>query len=106
VLSEHVHSGQRWVAARYLRWIILVFIPSSWLLGVTTYLTTDLAPIPLLWIIPLALYLLSFILAFARVTAGIARAAQAWLPYILVLWALVMSAGFVHAAWVPLHLAA
>ena len=35
-------------------------------MGVTTYLTTDLAAIPLLWVIPLALYLLSFILAFAH----------------------------------------
>ena len=52
----------------WLRWIVLVFIPSSWLMGVTAYLTTDLAPIPLMWIIPLALYLLSFILAFARST--------------------------------------
>ena len=34
-------------------------------MGVTTYLTTDLAAIPLLWVIPLAIYLLSFILAFA-----------------------------------------
>ncbi len=31
-------------------------------MGVTTYLTTDLAAIPLLWVIPLAIYLLSFIL--------------------------------------------
>ena len=36
------------------------------MLGVTTYLTTDIAAIPLLWVIPLALYLLTFILAFAR----------------------------------------
>jgi len=36
------------------------------LLGVTTYLTTDIAAVPLLWVIPLAIYLLSFILVFAR----------------------------------------
>ena len=47
-------------------WLVLVFIPSSWLMGVTTYLTTDLAAIPLLWVIPLVIYLLSFILAFAH----------------------------------------
>ena len=40
------------------RWIVLVFIPSSWLMGVTAYLTTDLAAMPLMWIIPLSLYLL------------------------------------------------
>ena len=36
------------------------------MLGVTTYLTTDIAGIPLFWIVPLALYLLSFIFVFAR----------------------------------------
>ncbi len=49
-----------------LTWIALAFVPSSLLLGVTTYVTTDIASAPLLWIVPLALYLLSFIIAFAR----------------------------------------
>ncbi|HJT27697.1 MAG TPA: fused MFS/spermidine synthase [Pyrinomonadaceae bacterium] len=49
-----------------LYWILLAFIPSSLLFGVTTYITTEIAPTPLLWTIPLALYLLTFILAFAR----------------------------------------
>ncbi len=49
-----------------MQWIILAFIPASLLLGVTTYITTDLAAMPMLWAIPLALYLLSFILTFAR----------------------------------------
>jgi hypothetical protein len=51
---------------RRLRWILLAFVPSSLMLGVTTYVTTDVAPVPLLWIIPLTLYLLSFILVFTR----------------------------------------
>jgi hypothetical protein len=49
-----------------LRWLALAFVPSSLLLGVTTYISTDVAAIPLLWIVPLALYLLTFILAFSR----------------------------------------
>jgi hypothetical protein len=44
----------------------LAFVPSSLMLGVTSHVTTDIAPIPLLWVIPLALYLLSFVLAFSR----------------------------------------
>src|SRR5213075_367510 len=48
------------------RWILWAFIPSSLMLGVTTYLTTDIASVPLLWVIPLALYLLTFILVFSR----------------------------------------
>jgi hypothetical protein len=46
-------------------WAFRAFIPSSLLLGVTTYVTTDIAPIPLLWVVPLALYLLTFIAAFS-----------------------------------------
>jgi spermidine synthase len=41
-------------------------VPSSYLLGVTTYITTDVAAVPLLWVLPLAIYLLTFILAFAK----------------------------------------
>jgi hypothetical protein len=52
--------------ARRGRWVLWAFIPSSLMLGVTTYLTTDIASIPLLWVIPLALYLLTFVFVFAR----------------------------------------
>ncbi|HYN82828.1 MAG TPA: fused MFS/spermidine synthase [Gemmatimonadaceae bacterium] len=48
------------------RWIALSFVPSSLLLGVTTYLSTDVAAVPLLWVVPLALYLTTFIIVFAR----------------------------------------
>jgi hypothetical protein len=51
---------------RRLRWIVLSFAPSSLLLGVTTYITTDLASVPLLWVLPLSLYLISFIIAYQR----------------------------------------
>jgi SAM-dependent methyltransferase len=59
-----VEERPRW--ARRLHWIVLAFVPSSLLLGVTTYITTDLAAVPLLWVLPLAIYLLTFILAFGR----------------------------------------
>ena len=52
--------------ARRARWVALSFAPSSLLLGVTTYITTDLASVPLFWILPLTLYLLSFVAAFAQ----------------------------------------
>jgi hypothetical protein len=99
-------SARDVVPATWLRWLILVFVPSSWLMGVTSYLTTDLAAIPLLWTIPLALYLLSFIVAFAQSTAGVVRAATRALPFVVVPLVLVMSAGFAHVAWIPLHLLA
>jgi len=54
---------------RRLRWMYWGFVPSSMLLGVTSYLTTDVASLPLLWVVPLAVYLLTMIVAFA-VDAG------------------------------------
>ena len=51
---------------RRLRWVALAFVPSSLMLGVTSSLTTDVASAPLLWVVPLALYLLTFMIAFAR----------------------------------------
>lgn len=49
-----------------LRWLALSFVPSSLLLGLTNFISTDIASVPLLWIIPLTLYLLTFILVFCR----------------------------------------
>jgi spermidine synthase len=49
-----------------LRWVALAFVPSCLLVGTTTYLSTDVAAVPLLWVAPLALYLLTFVIAFAR----------------------------------------
>jgi hypothetical protein len=60
-----------------VRWLALAAVPSSLMLGTTTYITRDLTPVPLLWVIPLALYLATFIVVFApgakperMVTAG------------------------------------
>lgn len=64
------------VASRWgqrLRWAALALVPCSWMLGVTAHITTDITPFPLLWVIPLALYLLSFIVAFSR---------RPWLPHV------------------------
>jgi hypothetical protein len=65
------HSGpvQQSLAVSHglrIRWVLLSLVPSSLLLGVTQYITTDIAPIPLLWVMPLALYLLTFVLVFGR----------------------------------------
>ena len=56
------HAGR----SPWLLWVALAALPSSLLCGVTTHLTTDVAPVPLLWVVPLALYLVSFIVVFAR----------------------------------------
>ncbi len=48
------------------RWVGLAALPSALLLGVTRYLATDVASFPLLWVVPLVLYLLTFVIAFGR----------------------------------------
>lgn len=47
-------------------WAGLAFLPSTLMLGVTAHLSTDVAAIPLLWVVPLAIYLTTFIAAFAH----------------------------------------
>ncbi len=72
-----------------LIWIALAALGSMLLLGVSNHLTQNISSIPLLWVVPLALYLLTFILAFDRPgwyrrsivipIAGIAVLGMAWL---------------------------
>ena len=62
-LAEDRADTPRWRTR--LQWITLAFVPSSLMLGVTTFITTDIASAPLLWVIPLALYLLTYILTFS-----------------------------------------
>lgn len=50
---------------RCLRWLGLAALPAALLLAVTAHLTSDIAPVPLLWVVPLALYLLTFIVVFS-----------------------------------------
>jgi hypothetical protein len=59
---------------RRAEWVFLGFVPSGLLVAFTTYVTTDLASAPLLWVLPLALYLATFIVTF-RAAALPGRAA-------------------------------
>ena len=67
--------GQPSTPIRPLRWLILAALPASLLAGVSAHLTTDIAPVPLVWVVPLGLYLLSFVVVFAGWPAGAARGA-------------------------------
>lgn len=49
-------------------WFALAFVPASLLMGTTSHITTNILSMPLLWVLPLGLYLLTHILAFARRT--------------------------------------
>lgn len=56
------HIGTRTI----LTWMFLAFVPSSLMIGYTSYITTDIGSLPLFWVIPLTLYILSFVIAFAK----------------------------------------
>ncbi len=49
----------------WLRWGAIAAVPAAWLSGVTTHATVEVAPMPLIWVVPLAVYLASFAVVFA-----------------------------------------
>lgn len=53
---------------RQLHWLLIAAVPSGLMLSTTTHLTTDIVAMPLLWVLPLGLYLLSFVIAFSTWT--------------------------------------
>ena len=93
---------------RRARWVALALVPSSLMLAVTSYISTDIAAVPLLWIVPLALYLLTFALAFGRHSEAVGAIARRALPLLVVPLALVMitKVRAPLAVIVALHLAA
>ena len=101
---------ERPTLGRRLRWVGLAFVPSSLMLGVTATITTDIAPIPLLWSLPLSLYLISFILVFAPGSRPdrLHRAMVFALPGVVLLISLIVLLGVRGPLWimVPVHLAA
>jgi hypothetical protein len=90
-----------------IRWVLLAFVPSSLLLGVTNYITIDIAQVPLLWIIPLAIYLITFILVFAPKPVIPHRFMVRVQPFLLVPLSILFYWGFTKiVAWpfIPFHL--
>ncbi len=79
---EAVAPGLSW--RRRLSWVAMAAIPSSLMLGLTTFTTTEVASIPLLGILPLALYLATFIFAFAQRRLLSVRRMSSLLPFAVV----------------------
>ena len=76
-----------------LYWVTLAFVPSGLMLATSTYITTDILALPLLWVMPLGLYLLSFTIAFAG-RRGIADAISSVAPLAILLFGGVMMGGY------------
>jgi SAM-dependent methyltransferase len=87
--NGHAREGREPAAAREAgarpgawtrgRWLLLAFVPSTMMLSTTTFISTDVAAMPLLWVGPLAIYLLTFVLAFAPTPLVPVR----WLSHLL-----------------------
>ena len=60
-------SENKWT--QRLWWLACAFVPSSLLVGVTSHISTDVASVPFLWALPLALYISTFIIVFSKTPA-------------------------------------
>lgn len=79
-----VTAPSRITTRRVLLWLALSAVPSGLMLSTTTHLTTDIFAMPLLWVIPLGLYLLSFVVAFSD-RRDLARAITGLAPVLMLL---------------------
>ncbi|MGE0712426.1 MAG: fused MFS/spermidine synthase [Planctomycetota bacterium] len=91
--------------AAVLTWLLLSAAPSACLMAVTNVIAMDLGSLPLVWVVPLALYLLSFVLTFSgqeRYPLLLRRTWPLALAFGLAVWvlgeALTWKAGLVHLA--------
>jgi SAM-dependent methyltransferase len=73
-------------------WIALAFVPSGLMIVTSSYLTTDIVAVPLLWVLPLGLYLLSFTVAFAA-RRGPAKFLTRYAPVVVLVFGSVVVAG-------------
>jgi hypothetical protein len=88
VASEEPSEPVTW--RRRAAWLGFAFAPSSLMLGLTTYISTDVASLPLIWVVPLAIYLLTFVLAFARRQLLSLRIASMLFPALIVIVGIVL----------------
>ncbi|HTG38490.1 MAG TPA: hypothetical protein VL973_06760 [Sphingomonas sp.] len=73
-------------------WIALALVPSGLMLATSTFLTTDIVAVPLLWVLPLGLYLLSFSIAFAN-RRGVADFLTTFAPVTILVFGGIMIGG-------------
>ncbi len=89
---------------RIMHWVALALVPSGLMLATSTYITTDIVAMPLLWVLPLGLYLLSFTIAFAA-NREIADLLTRIAPITILMFGGVMIGGFNESPLVNLTIA-
>ena len=108
VEDEETSAGQPPSASTRMHWLALSFAPSTLMLGVTTYISTDVAAVPLLWVLPLSCYLLTFIVAFGWYSEGAHAFTQRMMPRVLLPLMIVVLVSIPVPLWItiPLHIGA
>ena len=108
VLASRVRSvsvtadlGPKVTWAQRRRWVFWAAVPSLTLLAVTRHLATDVASFPLLWVVPLALYLATFILAFSKWSETASKMARRAFPFVAIL-ALTAGTAVLPILWLAL----
>lgn len=92
---------------KIIQWLFLAFVPGSLMLSVTSHLSANLSPAPVLWMVPLSLYLVTYILAFS---SGLKRPSQAfwgrWMPAVVLVIMVVLLTEATEPLWliISLHL--
>jgi spermidine synthase len=94
-----------------LRWLALAAIPSSLMLSTTSFVSTDIASMPLLWVVPLAIYLFAFVVAFSAQSKAAGRFSAFLYPILIAPLVIVLAPTLGKSSsneiWtLPLHLAA
>lgn len=87
------------------RWVLLALLPASLTVGASAWLSSRLAAIPLLWVVPLALYLASFVIAYARVGPRAVALATRATPWVVVLALGVVATEAHFPLWVAVGIA-
>ncbi len=102
VVDDLRDAATKLTASRRLWWILASFVGSTLMLGVTAHITSNLAPVPLLWVLPLAIYLLTFILVFAKSRPIPHELMTKLLPFLLLPLALVTFLELPRYGWVAI----
>lgn len=86
IAADKVVQNNRtsWSWKQKALWVFLAFLPSSLMLGVTSYMTNNIASTPFLWIMPLALYLLTFVIVFASKPIVSAKGLSKLFPWVVI----------------------
>lgn len=81
--TPEVESSQLVKGKQIGNWVYLSALGSAALMAFSSYITTDVSPVPLLWVIPLAIYLLTYVIAFAHPDMKTDLMIMSWIPLVV-----------------------